>query len=161
MATVLITGTSTGIGFATALAFGRAGHKVAAAMRSPVRAPELAKVVGQEKLDVTVCTMDVDVDASVSEAMGRIAKEIGPIDVLVNNAGIDRMGSVEELPLHDFSCRHGDQLFRRHSLRSGRFASHATKAERLHRQYRVRRRAHRHVSDGSVRGVQVRLGGPQ
>jgi NAD(P)-dependent dehydrogenase (short-subunit alcohol dehydrogenase family) len=102
MGTVLITGTSTGIGFATALAFGRAGHKVAAAMRNPARAPELAKVVSQENLDVTVCTMDVDVDASVSEAMGRIAKEIGPIDVLVNNAGIDRMGSVEELPLDDF-----------------------------------------------------------
>lgn len=102
MATVLITGTSTGIGFATALAFGRAGHKVAAAMRNPARAPELAKVASREGLDITVCTMDVDVDASVSEAMGRVAKEIGPVDVLVNNAGIDRMGSVEELPLADY-----------------------------------------------------------
>ena len=102
MATVLITGTSTGIGFATALAFGRAGHKVAAAMRNPARAPELAKVASHENLAITVCTMDVDADASVSEAMGRIAKEIGPIDVLVNNAGIDRVGSVEELPLADY-----------------------------------------------------------
>lgn len=102
MATVLITGTSTGIGFATALAFGRAGHKVAAAMRNPARAPELAKVASHENLAITVCTMDVDADASVSEAMGRIAKEIGPIDVLVNNAGIDRTGSVEELPLADY-----------------------------------------------------------
>lgn len=102
MATVLITGTSTGIGFETALAFGRAGHKVAAAMRNPARAPELATVASHENLAITVCTMDVDADASVSEAMGRIAKEIGPIDVLVNNAGIDRTGSVEELPLADY-----------------------------------------------------------
>lgn len=102
MATVLITGTSTGIGFETALAFGRAGHTVAAAMRNPARAPELAKVASHENLAITVCTMDVDADASVSEAMGRIAKEIGPIDVLVNNAGIDRTGSVEELPLADY-----------------------------------------------------------
>ena len=102
MATVLITGTSTGIGFETALAFGRAGHTVAAAMRNPARAPELAKVASHEHLAITVCTMDVDADASVSEAMGRIAKEIGPIDVLVNNAGIDRTGSVEELPLADY-----------------------------------------------------------
>lgn len=102
MATVLITGTSTGIGFATALAFGRAGHRVAATMRNPARAPDLANVASHEQLAVTVYTMDVDVEASVGEAMGRVAKEIGPIDVLVNNAGIVRMGSVEELPLAEF-----------------------------------------------------------
>ena len=102
MSTALITGSSTGIGFATALAFGRAGHKVAAAMRNPARAPELATVASNERLPITVYTMDVDADASVSGAIGRIAKEIGPIDVLVNNAGIERMGSVEELPLTDF-----------------------------------------------------------
>lgn len=102
MATVLVTGTSTGIGFATALAFGRAGHTVAAAMRDPDRAPELARVAAAENLPITVFTMDVDADASVREATGRIAKEIGPVDVLVNNAGIERRGSVEELPLAEF-----------------------------------------------------------
>ena len=39
MGSVLITGTSSGIGLATALAFGRAGHKVHATMRNPSRAP--------------------------------------------------------------------------------------------------------------------------
>ena len=102
MATVLITGTSTGIGFATALAFGKAGHRVVATMRNPARAPELANLAGQDRLAITVYPMDVDLDASVSEAIGRIGREHGPIDVLVNNAGIERMGSVEELPLADF-----------------------------------------------------------
>lgn len=102
MATVLITGTSTGIGFATALAFGRAGHKVAATMRSPNRTPDLARIAAHEHLPITVSTMDVDADASVSDAIGRIVKELGPIDVLVNNAGIERTGSVEELPLAAF-----------------------------------------------------------
>lgn len=102
MATVLITGTSTGIGFATALAFGRAGHRVAATMRNPSRAPELANIAAQGNLPITVSAMDVDADASVTEAIGRIEREIGPIDVLVNNAGIERTGSVEELPLEDF-----------------------------------------------------------
>jgi NAD(P)-dependent dehydrogenase (short-subunit alcohol dehydrogenase family) len=102
LATVLITGTSTGIGLATALAFGRAGHTVAATMRNPQRAPELADIAAREKLPITVSTMDVDADGSVSEAIARIVKEIGPIDVLVNNAGIDRSGSVEELPLAEF-----------------------------------------------------------
>ncbi len=102
MANVLITGTSTGIGFATALAFGRAGHRVAATMRNPSRAPELANLAARDHLPITVSAMDVDADASVTEAIGRIEREIGPIDVLVNNAGIERTGSVEELPLGDF-----------------------------------------------------------
>jgi NAD(P)-dependent dehydrogenase (short-subunit alcohol dehydrogenase family) len=99
MATVLITGTSTGIGFATALAFGRAGHTVAATMRNPSRAPELARVAARDNLPIVVSAMDVDADASVSDSIGHIVKAIGPIDVLVNNAGIERTGSVEELPL--------------------------------------------------------------
>lgn len=102
MATVLITGCSTGIGLATALAFGRAGHKVAAGMRTPARSPELATIAARERLPITVITMDVDNDASVAAAVAKTVKELGPIDVLVNNAGIERMGSVEELPLSDF-----------------------------------------------------------
>ncbi len=102
MTTVLVTGCSTGIGFATALAFGRAGHAVAAAMRNPSRAPELANIAARESLPITVFQMDVDSDASVSAAVSRIEHELGPIHVLVNNAGIERMGAVEELPLADF-----------------------------------------------------------
>jgi len=102
MSTVLVTGSSTGIGMASALAFGRAGHTVAATMRSPARAPALAEIAAREKLPITVFTMDVDSDASVNEGITRIVTAIGPIDVLVNNAGIERMGSVEELPLADF-----------------------------------------------------------
>lgn len=102
MATVLITGTSTGIGLATALAFGRAGHRVAATMRNPGRAPELAGHAAREKLPITVFPMDVDADASVRDGIARIVKELGPIDVLVNNAGIERTGPVEELPLAEF-----------------------------------------------------------
>jgi NAD(P)-dependent dehydrogenase (short-subunit alcohol dehydrogenase family) len=102
MATVLVTGTSRGIGMETALTFARAGHTVAATMRSPERAPALAHIAEREQLPISVFAMDVDDDASVREAMGRIAAALGPIDVLVNNAGIERTGSVEELPIADF-----------------------------------------------------------
>lgn len=102
MATALITGTSTGIGMATALAFARAGHRVAATMRNPGAAPGLAETAARERLAVTVVPMDVDADASVVEGVARIERDLGPIDVLVNNAGIERMGSVEELPLAEF-----------------------------------------------------------
>ena len=102
MASVLITGTSSGIGLATALAFGRAGHKVSATMRDPSRAPHLAQITAKENLPITISALDVDSDASVNEGINRIVKEGGPIDVLVNNAGIERTGSVEELSLADF-----------------------------------------------------------
>jgi NAD(P)-dependent dehydrogenase (short-subunit alcohol dehydrogenase family) len=102
MSTVLVTGSSTGIGLASALAFGRAGHTVAATMRNPARAPELADIAARERLPITVFTMDVDTDASVNVGIARIVEAMGPIDVLVNNAGIERMGSIEHLPMSDF-----------------------------------------------------------
>jgi NAD(P)-dependent dehydrogenase (short-subunit alcohol dehydrogenase family) len=102
MASVLVTGTSSGIGLATARACGRAGHRVHATMRDLSRGAELRRIVEQEKLPVALSTLDVDSDSSVRDGIGRIAREAGPIDVLVNNAGIAPTGSVEELPLSVF-----------------------------------------------------------
>ncbi|HTS56253.1 MAG TPA: SDR family oxidoreductase [Terriglobales bacterium] len=102
MASVLITGTSKGIGMATALAFGRAGHQVHATMRNPSQSTELAQTAAREKLPILVSTMDVDSDRSVRDAITGIHEKHGPIEVLVNNAGVERAGSVEELPFDDF-----------------------------------------------------------
>jgi NAD(P)-dependent dehydrogenase (short-subunit alcohol dehydrogenase family) len=102
MASVLITGTSKGIGLEAALAFGRAGHKVHATMRNPSQSPELARRAAEEKLLIKVTTMDVDRDESVRDVIAAIHQEHGPVDVLVNNAGVERAGSVEELPLAEF-----------------------------------------------------------
>jgi NAD(P)-dependent dehydrogenase (short-subunit alcohol dehydrogenase family) len=104
MGSVLITGTSTGIGLSTALTLGRAGHKVYATMRNPSRAPELAEKTAQEKLPIKISVMDVDSDSSVKMAIADIQKDAGHIDVLVNNAGVERNGSVEELVLADFKA---------------------------------------------------------
>lgn len=102
MTSVLITGTSKGIGLETALAFGRAGHRVYATMRNPSQSPVLAETAAREKLPITVSKMDVDSDESVSNGIAAIVSENGPIDVLVNNAGVEAVGSVEELPLARF-----------------------------------------------------------
>jgi len=102
MPNVLVTGTSTGIGFATALELGRAGHTVYATMRNPVRAPQLGEAAARENLPVKVIVMDVDSDSSVADAVKSIHAEGGRVDVLVNNAGIGTFGSVEELPLDIF-----------------------------------------------------------
>jgi len=102
MANILITGTSKGIGLTTALAFARKGHTVAATMRNPEAAPALSNVVEKEKLNIKIYKMDVDSDVSVKEGLEKIVNETGPVDVLVNNAGIERMGTVEDLTLDDF-----------------------------------------------------------
>src|SRR5690554_607121 len=102
MKTVLITGTSKGIGLETALAFGRAGYKVFATMRNPDKADDLKKIIKKESLDVRIIKMDVDSDQSVQQCMNRLLYECKHIDVLVNNAGIERHGSIEEMSMDDF-----------------------------------------------------------
>jgi len=102
MAYVLITGTSKGIGFESALMFARAGHHVYATMRNPAGAPQLADIAAREKLPITISQMDVDSDDSVRRAISDIHYATGPVDVLVNNAGIEMTGSIEELPLSQF-----------------------------------------------------------
>jgi NAD(P)-dependent dehydrogenase (short-subunit alcohol dehydrogenase family) len=101
MATVLITGTSQGIGLATALVMGRAGYTVYATMRDLSRSPELAQAMDREGLPIRISAMNVDSDVSVKDAIESIQSTHGPIDILVNNAGIERSGSVEELAISE------------------------------------------------------------
>src|SRR3954471_16895958 len=80
----LVTGSSTGIGLATAVTLARAGHTVYATMRNPAKgSAEIAGIAQAENLPITVLQLDVDSDESVREAFSRT----GPLDVLVNNAG--------------------------------------------------------------------------
>src|SRR5438067_5373420 len=101
MPKMVVTDASRGIGLATALELARAGHEVVATMRNPLRSPELAELAAQENLSIGIETMDVDSDGSVSDAFARIQAD-GPVDVLVNNAGVERLGAVEETALAEF-----------------------------------------------------------
>jgi NAD(P)-dependent dehydrogenase (short-subunit alcohol dehydrogenase family) len=102
LSTVLITGTSKGIGLATALTLARGGHTVYATMRNVDRAAELAEEAATDLLPIHYSVMDVDSDESVATAIAAIYETAGPIDVLVNNAGVERNGSIEELAMDDF-----------------------------------------------------------
>jgi NAD(P)-dependent dehydrogenase (short-subunit alcohol dehydrogenase family) len=68
-------------------------------MRNPARLPELMDTAAKERLPIKISAMDVDSDSSVKAAVEAIYQDAGDIDVLVNNAGVERSGSVEELPL--------------------------------------------------------------
>ena len=85
MSSVLITGTSKGIGFETALVMPRAGHTIYATMRNPGGSRLLAETAEREGLPIRVSAMDVDSDASVRNAFEQIHASGGNIDVLVNN----------------------------------------------------------------------------
>ncbi len=102
MKSVIITGANRGIGLDATLAFARAGYKVFATMRNPEKAEVLKNKLKEESLNITLTAMDVDSDASVKYAIDSILQENGAVDVLVNNAGIERHGSIEELAMADF-----------------------------------------------------------
>ena len=104
MKSVIITGTSKGIGLDTALAFGRAGYKVFATMRNLEKATLLKQKIEAESLPIAISEMDVDSDTSVERCIGTILRENGPVDVLINNAGIEYHGSIEETDLADFKA---------------------------------------------------------
>ncbi|WP_225828613.1 SDR family oxidoreductase [Streptomyces naphthomycinicus] len=99
MTSVLITGCSSGIGLETALAFARRGDRVHACVRNPAGAEELLRRARAEGLTLDVPRLDVTDDASVTAAVASVQDLHGPIDVLVNNAGVDHTGPVETMPL--------------------------------------------------------------
>jgi NAD(P)-dependent dehydrogenase (short-subunit alcohol dehydrogenase family) len=94
--TILITGTSSGIGRATALLFQSRGWNVVASMRAPERETELTT------LDNTlVVRIDVTEEASIAPALDQAFRTFGGIDVLVNNAGYGAYGLIEATALKD------------------------------------------------------------
>ena len=96
----LVTGASTGIGFATALRLATEGHEVHASVRSLDSGQALLDA--SKGLDLALVVMDVDDDDSVSAALGGLQADRGPIDVLINNAGIAGGHSIEETSVAEF-----------------------------------------------------------
>ena len=95
--TVLITGSSSGIGRATAERFAARGWTVFATMRRPEAGEALRALAAQKGWRLTTPALDVARDDSVDAAVGAILGETGGrLDVLVNNAGYYALGPLEE-----------------------------------------------------------------
>jgi NAD(P)-dependent dehydrogenase (short-subunit alcohol dehydrogenase family) len=99
MAVALITGTSTGIGLETARVFARRGYRVFAGARSPASSQGLSRA-SDEGLPISPIVLDVDSDESVRKAV----EKTGPVDVLVNNAGIGSAAPVEHMPMQEIQA---------------------------------------------------------
>jgi NAD(P)-dependent dehydrogenase (short-subunit alcohol dehydrogenase family) len=69
MSVVVVSGTSSGIGLATAVHFARLGHEVHAGLRNPAGATELTPVIETEKLPISPIALDIDDPASVTRAV--------------------------------------------------------------------------------------------
>jgi len=91
----LITGCASGFGASLSIIALKAGHKVIATSRNPSKSPELVKQI--EKLGGIWLQLDVnEATAHLRNVIELETKRLGPIDVLVNNAGISLVGAVED-----------------------------------------------------------------
>jgi len=98
MPVTLVTGTSTGIGFATALYLARHGHTVVATMRNLAKAAPLEAAAREQGVRLAVRELDVTSQASIDRAMAETRAHEGAVDVLVNNAGIGGATPLEITP---------------------------------------------------------------
>ncbi|MFI5533048.1 SDR family NAD(P)-dependent oxidoreductase [Kitasatospora sp. NPDC051853] len=96
--TVLITGTSSGIGLAAALGAARAGWTVIATMRDTGKAGPLLRAAAEEGLAgrVRVKRLDVTDQEGVDACLAEVIAEHGRLDALVNNAGAAGVGTIEQ-----------------------------------------------------------------
>lgn len=98
----IVTGASSGIGQATALAFARSGIHVALVARSQERLEAVARESAEKGVEAKAYCLDLARVEAVKEGMEAIAADFGPIDILVNNAGMGYTGALLETPLADW-----------------------------------------------------------
>ncbi|HBM39721.1 SDR family oxidoreductase [Sulfitobacter pontiacus] len=93
---ILITGTSTGLGVATAVQAAQAGHTVYATMRNTQKRGTLDAAAQVAGVSLNVLQLDVQDTGSVNAAIDTVIAEQGRIDVLINNAGMGYVRSLEQ-----------------------------------------------------------------
>lgn len=98
----LVTGASSGIGEATALALAAEGADVALAARRADRLQELATRIGELGVRALVIEADVSDRTAAAAAVERTAAELGRLDTLVNNAGVMLLGPIQDAPLEEW-----------------------------------------------------------
>lgn len=87
MTTVLVTGTSSGIGLQTAILAAGAGYQTIATVRNLGRTEELRKAAADAGVQVDIQRLDVTDEESINACVGTVIDRYGALDVLVNNAG--------------------------------------------------------------------------
>jgi NAD(P)-dependent dehydrogenase (short-subunit alcohol dehydrogenase family) len=104
--TILITGTSSGIGQATALYFAARGWNVAATMRDPLKADPVLK-----HPQISLFALDVTNGDSIAQAINAALNRYKKIDVLLNNAGYGLFGPIEAIASQQIQQQFATNLF--------------------------------------------------
>jgi len=107
----LVTGSSSGIGFETALALARENYFTYASMRNTSKAGKIQEIAKKENLNLKVIELDVDKEDSIKSAVKKIQEQKGRIDVLVNNAGYGLFGCIEDITMDELKAQFQTNFF--------------------------------------------------
>ena len=107
----VVTGSSSGIGYETALTLARNGFLTYATMRNLNKSENIKKVATKENLPIHIHQLDVTDDTSVKNAIEAISSETGRIDILVNNAGYGLNGAFEDLAMDEIKAQYETNVF--------------------------------------------------
>ena len=99
--TVLVTGCSSGIGYATCLMFARNNFATYGSARDLSKAERIQEITNREKLPLKIIRLDVNEDESIRIAIQEIISDSGRIDILINNAGYGMFGPIEEISIEE------------------------------------------------------------
>ena len=107
----VVTGTSSGIGFETALALAREGYYTYATMRDTTKGDKIKEISQKENLKIDVLELDVEKEYSVKIAIKQILDQKQRIDILVNNAGWGLWGCVENVSINEYKTQFETNFF--------------------------------------------------
>ena len=100
--TILITGATDGLGKAAALLLAERGYRIFAGGRSPEKRAQLDTLANEKRLPLETLEMDVCDDRSVERAVAVVHQKTGQVDVLINNAGLAYVATVEDMTMEDW-----------------------------------------------------------
>lgn len=107
----IVTGSSSGIGYATSLLLAKNRFHTYATMRNIEKSADIQQIANKERLPLQVIQLDVNDDASIRNSIEKVKSENERIDVLVNNAGYGLIGAFEDLSAEEIKSQFETNFF--------------------------------------------------